>query len=217
MIDTSLATTTPDTRPAALTGRAGVAASDFETFLKMLTTQMQNQDPLNPMNPTDFALQLATFSGVEQQVRSNALLETLVGRSDLGELAGWVGMEARAPGPAAYRGTPLDMVIAPGDGADRLALVVRNAVGAQVDSQPLDPGTTGYRWLGLGPDGTPLPDGTYSFEVVSFEDNVPVETTIPEIYARVTEVRREAAGPMVVLAGGTTVEPGQVTGLRAGL
>ena len=41
--------------------------SDFETFLKMLTAQMENQDPLNPIESSDYAVQLATFSGVEQQ------------------------------------------------------------------------------------------------------------------------------------------------------
>ena len=54
-----------------------VISSDFETFLKMLTTQMQNQDPLNPIESSDYAVQLATFSGVEQQVRTNQLLADL--------------------------------------------------------------------------------------------------------------------------------------------
>ena len=53
---------------------AGTISSDFETFLRLLTTQMQNQDPLNPMESTEFASQLAQFSAVEQQVRSNELL-----------------------------------------------------------------------------------------------------------------------------------------------
>ena len=54
-----------------------VISSDFETFLKMLTTQLQNQDPLDPVKSEDFAVQLATFSGVEQQVLTNDLLESL--------------------------------------------------------------------------------------------------------------------------------------------
>lgn len=216
MIDTTLATGTSTARNPELTGRAGLAATDFQTFLKMLTTQMQNQDPLNPMNPTDFALQLATFSGVEQQVRGNALLETLVAQIGIGEFAGWVGMEARAPGPAAYRGAPLDLALAPTDGADRVFLVVRNAFGSEVDNQPVAPGTASFRWLGLGPDGAPLPDGTYSFELVSLEGGIPMQTTMPEIYARVIEARREATGPVIVLAGGITVEPEKVSALRSG-
>ena len=62
--------------PATDSTRAEVS-SDFETFLKMLTVQMQNQDPLNPVDSSDYAIQLATFSGVEQQVKTNDLLASL--------------------------------------------------------------------------------------------------------------------------------------------
>jgi flagellar basal-body rod modification protein FlgD len=54
-----------------------VITADFQTFLQLLTTQLKNQDPLNPMESTEYATQLATFSGVEQQVRTNELLESL--------------------------------------------------------------------------------------------------------------------------------------------
>ena len=69
-------------------------SSDFQTFLRMLTTQMQNQNPLEPIEASDFAVQLATFSGVEQQVRTNDLLSQLTSRMGLSELANWVGREA---------------------------------------------------------------------------------------------------------------------------
>ena len=78
-------------------------SADFETFLKMLTVQMQNQDPLNPIDSADYAVQLATFSGVEQQVQTNDLLKGLaasLGAAGLSEMAGWVGMEARTAAPA---------------------------------------------------------------------------------------------------------------------
>ncbi len=200
--------------PAQHTGRAGLASSDFETFLKMLTTQMQNQDPLNPIEATDFALQLATFSGVEQQVRTNTLLESLVSKSALTDLAGWVGMEARAPTPATWRGDPLDLALSPPDGAERVSLLVRNAMGQQVDSQPVAPDATSFRWNGLGADGLPLPHGDYAFELVGFRDGAPLEPTTPEVHARVTEVRQDASGPMLVLEGGRSVAPEAVTALR---
>ena len=56
------------TADGAETGGNSALSSDFETFLRMLTTQLQNQDPLNPVDSADFAVQLATFSSVEQQV-----------------------------------------------------------------------------------------------------------------------------------------------------
>jgi flagellar basal-body rod modification protein FlgD len=123
-------------------------------------------------------------------------------------------MEARISGPAAFRGTPLNMTLSPAPEADRAALVVRNALGAQVDSQRVDPAATAFRWNGLGADGTPLPEGIYSFELVSFDDGLPIATTTPEIYARVTEVRRDATGPVVVLTGGIATDPESITALR---
>ena len=64
--------------------------SDFETFLIMLTTQMKIQDPLNPIDSSDFAVQLATFSSVEQQVKTNDLL------ASLGQQLGFMGLSRLA-------------------------------------------------------------------------------------------------------------------------
>lgn len=59
---TSVVDTTATATNTGLT-KSTVIGSDFDTFLKLLTTQMKNQDPLNPINSTDYATQLATFSG----------------------------------------------------------------------------------------------------------------------------------------------------------
>jgi flagellar basal-body rod modification protein FlgD len=72
-------------RPAATTAPPANRAlpSDAVTFLNMLTVQMRNQDPLNPMAPTDFAVQLATFSSVEQQLQTNTLLQSMLSQQIL--------------------------------------------------------------------------------------------------------------------------------------
>ncbi len=106
--------------------------SDFNTFLRMLTVQMQNQDPLNPIESTDYAVQLATFSGVEQQVRANQILSQLSGQFNLlgmTQLAGWVGQEARAAGPVYYDGQPITLSPNPATTADSAVLVVTDAQG----------------------------------------------------------------------------------------
>jgi len=84
---------------AGAPGTTGALSSDFETFLRMLTTQMRNQDPLNPVESADFAVQLATFSSVEQQVQTNALLSglgTQMATLGMGQFPGWIGLEAEA-------------------------------------------------------------------------------------------------------------------------
>lgn len=73
---------------------------DFETFVKMLTTQLKNQDPLDPMDSANFASQLAAFSSVEQQVLTNDRLETIknqLASSGLLSHSEWVGKFAKVP------------------------------------------------------------------------------------------------------------------------
>ena len=53
-------------------------ASDFDTFLQLLTTQLKNQDPSKPFDSTEFVGQLASFSAVEQQIATNSKLDALV-------------------------------------------------------------------------------------------------------------------------------------------
>src|SRR5512146_3413480 len=80
-----MATVTPTsatTATAATTGGSIVSdpmiASNFTTFLQMLTTQLKNQDPTSPMDTNQFTQQLVQFAQVEQQMKSNSQLEALV-------------------------------------------------------------------------------------------------------------------------------------------
>ncbi len=190
---------------------------DFETFLRMLTVQIQNQDPLNPMEATEFALQLATFSGVEQQVRTNGLLEQLLGRAEMADMAAWVGAQVRSSVGATFDGAqPVELFLTPPvDPVDQAMLVVRDAMGAQVASDPVDPGATTHLWRGLGADGFPLPPGHYRFELTGLRAGVPEPLPLPEAFARVREVQRSSDGVTLVLDGGASVPAAQVSVLRA--
>ncbi|MBC2887557.1 flagellar hook assembly protein FlgD [Ochrobactrum sp. CM-21-5] len=70
---------------------AAKASVDYNSFLKLLVTQMQNQDPTQPMDATQYVSQLATFSNVEQAVQMNSKLETLIANSSLTQAEGWIG------------------------------------------------------------------------------------------------------------------------------
>lgn len=63
------------------TGPSTGPAADYNAFLKLLLAQMKNQDPTKPLDPTQMVTQLATFSGVEQAVRTNALLGAMLNNS----------------------------------------------------------------------------------------------------------------------------------------
>ena len=194
-----------------------VISSDFETFLKMLTTQMQNQDPLNPIESSDYAVQLATFSGVEQQVRTNQLLADLanqMGSSGLSQLAGWIGMEARAPVSAQFNGSALTVWPKHDSTADRAELVVRDSVGAEVARQPLALGTESLSWDGKGADGATLPAGRYRFEVQGFRDDAVLDTIPAEVYVPVIEARIEDGRSVLVVQGDQVIGTNEISALR---
>ena len=67
----AMATTSSAASGGGFSSAGAGAGADFQTFLTMLTAQLKNQDPLSPMESTDFAIQLATFAGVEQQALGN--------------------------------------------------------------------------------------------------------------------------------------------------
>jgi flagellar basal-body rod modification protein FlgD len=193
-------------------------SSDFNTFLKMLTTQLKNQDPLNPMDNSEYAVQLATFSGVEQQVKTNTLLESLgtqLGLSGLSTYAGWVGKDARADMPVWYSGKPVTLAAQPDPQADRADLVVTDAAGGVVARQPVPLDADTATWTGLDPSGVPLPTGRYTFTLESFAQGARIATTPAEAYARVTEVRGGTT-PTLVFEGGVEVEAKVATALRGG-
>jgi len=201
-------------------GTAGKAmiSSDFETFLTMLSVQMQNQDPLNPMESTEFATQLATFSSVEQQVLTNDLLIGLAEQmSALGvsQLSGWVGMTARADMPVNFDGSPVTITTRVADGADAAELVVRDRLGNEVQRLAIDPSRQETEWAGVDEQGAPLPSGTYTLTVESFANGDPVGSEPVFVHARIVEARNEDGTPLLVMDSGQVVHAGAVVGLRA--
>ncbi len=192
-------------------------AGDFETFLTLLTTQMRNQDPLKPMDSTEFVAQLANFSGVEQQVRSNDRLEqiyNLLAGGNAEGMASWIGREVRAPGKTEFAGNPVDVAMTPVADADRTVLVIRNDFDQIVGRRSLDAVDGRITWDGRNASGTELPHGTYGFSVESYKGDALLDTQDGNVFSEVTEVRLAGGAPQLVLAGGGTVALDAVTGIR---
>ncbi|MBS1301873.1 flagellar hook capping FlgD N-terminal domain-containing protein [Loktanella sp. SALINAS62] len=194
----------------------GIGA-DFERFLKMLTVQMQNQDPLDPIDSADYATQLATFSGVEQQVQTNDLLRIMTGQmaaGGLSQLAGWVGMEARTEGAVQFDGTPVTLVPNIHRSADDARLVVRDVAGTEVQRIHIPTDNAELTWAGVTTDGAPLPVGRYSFETVSIAGGEVLSQDPISVYGKVAEVRLEEGQNMVVLTTGQKIPAAEVTAVR---
>ncbi len=213
--ETSAGSSTTRSRGEASADKA--VTSDYETFLRMLTTQLQNQDPMNPMESDDFAMQLATFSGVEQQVKTNEILTGMgasIGVMGLSELAGWIGREAEVEAPAWFDGAPLTLSPKPSEDADRAVLVVRNGAGTIVAQEDIPIGGGQMEWAGADASGQPLPKGAYSFTVESYSGDQVTDTSKVGVYAEIIEARGGSSGTLLVMKGGIEVPASAITALR---
>ncbi len=218
--------TQTQTPAAAATGGAGTAtagsgapalSSDFETFLRMLTVQMQNQDPLNPVESSDFAVQLAQFSSVEQQVRTNDILSSLgdrLGALGMGQLLGWVGMTARAEMPVVFDGAPVRVNLSTEAGATEARLVVRDQNGATVQTLPVPLNGGEFDWAGVGDNGAPLPNGTYTLATESYSGESLLASTPVIQSAEILEARNTPGGTRLVLDNGQEIKADEVIALR---
>ena len=196
---------------------ATALSSDFETFLKMLTVQMQNQDPLDPVKSEDFAVQLATFSGVEQQVQTNDLLQALstqMGVTGMAQVAGWVGMEARAEVAGYFDGNPITVVPTPSRTADTAMLAVHDKDGNLVQRLAIPTTSQPMEWSGIDDNGAPLPDGQYIFSVESYSDGALTATDPIEVYTTIVEARNDGGTSVLITEGGAEIPASAVTGLR---
>lgn len=208
-------TATPTRPPAGTSTRK--TDTDYQMFLKMLTAQATNQDPLNPIDSSDYATQLATFSGVEQQVRTNDLLTALaaqLGTSGMAEMAAWVGKEARAPVAAHFTGTPITIAPNPASAADKVELVVKDSAGVEVQRMTIPVSANTMEWAGVAADGTPLPNGNYTFTVESSVGGKVILTEPADVYSTIQEVRSEGGQTILILSGGVAVSSSQVSALR---
>ncbi|TNF20208.1 MAG: flagellar basal body rod modification protein [Rhodobacteraceae bacterium] len=216
-------TPTTAATPQILSGTQAPAAdqtvlnSDYNTFLKMLTAQVMNQDPLNPLDSTEYASQLATFSAVEQQVVTNDLLSSMVsllGSGGLSDLAGWVGQEVRSEAPAYFKGDPISLSVSQALSADYSVLEVYDDEGTLLQTHPLTPDQTSFEWDGLDDAGEPLPEGQYSFVVDNFTAGESIGLTPVSTYNEVNEALIDGGQIYLVLAGGFILTPEAVTGIR---
>jgi flagellar basal-body rod modification protein FlgD len=195
---------------------AGVISSDFETFLRLLTTQMQNQDPLNPMESTEFASQLAQFSAVEQQVRSNELLEGLqsgLQTLGMGQIGAWIGMQARAEMPVNFEGQPVTLSGARHSLADRMELIVRDGTGEIVQQLPIPLSDDAFAWQGAGLDGTVLDAGLYQFSVQNWSGEDMLEERAAMVYGTIDEVAMVDGEVWLSMAGGVAIPADALMGL----
>lgn len=191
--------------------------ANFDTFLSLLTAQLRNQDPLEPVDSTDFVAQLAQFSAVEQQVQTNTALTDILGHisgGDAASLASWLGASVQAAGPVYFDGSPVALTTAPSPEATDAQLVVRNAAGDVIARQPVNGLDNRVEWNGQTAGGGAAPEGLYSFTVESFDNGDPLPPQQAVGFSKVEEVRLGGDAPVLVLQGGDTVGLDDILAVR---
>ncbi len=186
-LDTISATTNPsvgsvDRNKSTVYGKTAAETAedklskDYDNFLLMLTTQLQNQDPTEPLDTNQMTAQLAQLSAVEQQISTNKNLEKLVSlysSSQATSVVGYIGKEVEAPGGQAElkNGKAQFAYEIPG-GADKVTVTVTNAAGQAVysTSAPTGAGKNVFTWDGSNSfNGQQYNAGVFGFAVTAVD------------------------------------------------
>ena len=147
-------------------------AEDFDSFLQLLTTQLQNQDPLSPLDTNEFTNQIVAFSGVEQQINTNQKLNDLVslgiGNSFSSSL-NYVGLDVSYLSSEMYYdgNKPVEISYAVDGNATDTTINIYSEGGDLVYSQKIDAsqGAKDFTWNGDKKGGGKVPPGTYSIRI----------------------------------------------------
>lgn len=199
---------------------AASAASDFQSFLRLLTAQLRHQDPLSPLDSTQFVEQLASFSSVEQQIETNRLLEELTGsfkNAGLETVTPWIGKTATVEATGvAFTGAPLTLAFPENAHGAPSEIVVRDANGNTVYRASVPAGAADFVWNGETIAGPPASSGKYVF-VANYSNGEKTIASAPLLYsATVVEARLVDGAPRLVLDGGAIVDPAAVISVRKG-
>lgn len=199
---------------SASTSAAGISkarlATDFDQFLKLLTAQLQNQDPLDPLSSNEFVQQLVSFTGVEQAIATNANLENLIALNKASQAAmaiGYLGTTIQAEGNkiTLADGEARFLYTLP-ESAASTGLLIANDSGETVfvGQGKTTAGEHGFVWDGRDADGNLQPDGIYKITVSGFSSDETLLSIPTIIGGRVTGVET-VDGSILLTVNGISV------------
>jgi flagellar basal-body rod modification protein FlgD len=191
---------------------------DFDDFLTLLTTQLQNQDPLEPMDTSEFTNQLVQFSGVEQQLRTNDTLEDMraLGMLQITDIGlGFVGMDVQMAGDTFdFDGaSEVELSYELPEASKNTNISIKNADGDSVYSMDgeIIAGQKEFIWDGKNRDGFAVPPGQYTFEVSAQNidgKSMNVSTQVP---GKVNGIESDGTGNVMLVIGNQKVPITDVT------
>jgi flagellar basal-body rod modification protein FlgD len=147
-------------------------AGNFNEFLTLLTTQLQNQDPLSPLDTNQFTQQLVQFSSVEQQINMNTQLTNLIGlqqTAQSAQAASFVGDTVAVNGSTAQLVNSQAAWNYSVNSPATATVTITNSSGQTVytTSGTVQPGPQQFTWNGIGNNGQQWPDGSYTIAITA--------------------------------------------------
>ncbi len=182
--------------PAARAGNTTGIGADFNTFLTLLTTQLQNQDPTNAMDANQMAEQLVQFASVEQQIKVNTNLERLLRVEQGNQLVSAAPLMGRVveveSDQLALQGGQAQLRLPAAGEARMVRISVTDANGRALSSADVTLGATAtnWSWDGRAASGAQLPDGAYRFAIAGTRADGTAAPVTAGVLARATAVDR---------------------------
>jgi flagellar basal-body rod modification protein FlgD len=198
-------------------------SSDLNSFLTLLTTQLKNQDPLSPLDSTQFTAQLVAFTGVEQQINTNTKLDSLIGvdkGSQLASAAAFIGDTVEAPSSQVSinsDGTVSNIGYTLPSQAAAVTLTVTDSSGSVVSSgnAPVTKGHNAVVWNPVDGNGNALPAGIYNVSISALDQSQqPMSGITTSIIGAVTNVTSDATNGTELSIGQVTVPLSSVTSVK---
>jgi flagellar basal-body rod modification protein FlgD len=202
-------TNTPTTAPTtpASTDSLASLGSNFNTFLTMLTTQLKNQDPTAPLDTNQFTQQLISMTGVEQQIKVNSQLSSLISMGQTNQalaalpLVGKTVEYDAASSTLSSGSAQFSYTLPAQAAATSISVVDANGKVVFQTAGETGSGRHGFTWNGKTAGGATLPDGTYSIQVSALDaKNQPVTATTSG-FGKVTGIEVQQGQPMMNIGG----------------
>ncbi len=207
---TAVSPVTSATNPAASVssalGNSTEIASNFTTFLQLLTTQLKNQDPLSPMDTNQFTQQLVEFAGVEQQMKTNDTLSTLVSlqqSAQTSQALSLVGATVVVNGTTAQlaNGQATWSLTATQPATATVTITAPSGQTVYTATGAVNAGSQPFTWNGVGSDGTTWPAGNYTLTATAVTASGQSTTVTSQVEGQITSVDLSQTPPALAMGG----------------
>lgn len=192
--------------PTAGAASKTVLAGNFDTFLQLLTTQLKNQNPLDPLDTNQFTSQLVQFASVEQQINMNQQLTSLVALQKATQTTSamsFLGSTATVDGTTTKLANGTASWSFSVDKPSTATVNIKSSTGALAysGSYPLSPGAQNFTWDGRANNGTKWPDGNYTLSVTAKDASGSTVAVATEIKGTVDSIDLTQNPPMLKIGG----------------